>query len=499
MEAMERMTGVDRRLLRTVLLSTAVFGFLAHGFLFSNEFFSHDSISYFSYADWGFPFYLSVGRFLIPVLEWWKGGAASPWLGGMLFLLWMSLAAAGVIRILGIRSLMGQVFTCGLLCTNLSLTLAGATYVYCLDEYALALLLAVLAAGCILRGGWAALAGLGLLVLSLGIYQPYFTVAASLCLMGVLRQALEESPMMYTLGKGVYSLCLLAAGFAAYTVLWTALCGLTGTARRREGMSFSWKEIPGLAAAGLGRYARFLFTPAGVLGWLLPVLHVVLLLLLAWRLSRILPALSPCNRVLVMVCVCLLPVAFGSAGILIPADAHALTGFARELIWLLPFLREDLFPWPPKLARTAQGLICAAVVLVLWHHVVFANQAYMKKDLEKNATLTLAARILDRVENTEGYVPGETPVAFAGRLDENPYYRAAFRTAFSDLYGQTGLFSPYAATYNLGRYLTDYLHEPLVWDQDYDADGSATVGEMPPFPAAGSVRLTDGRMVVRLS
>ena len=57
----------------------------------------------------------------------------------------------------------------------------------------------------------------------------------------------------------------------------------------------------------------------------------------------------------------------------------------------------------------------------------------------------------------------------------------------------------YAATYNLGRYLTDYLNAPLVWDTEADAASWPEVEAMPAFPAAGSVALVDGTVVVKLS
>ena len=106
--------------------------------------------------------------------------------------------------------------------------------------------------------------------------------------------------------------------------------------------------------------------------------------------------------------------------------------------------------------------------------------------------------MLDRIETAEGYVPGETPVAFAGRLDRNDYWNRG-REAFADLDRTVGLWSDYAATYNLGRYLTDYLNAPLLWDTETDVAQWPEVQAMPNFPAAGSVTLVNGTLVVKLS
>ena len=156
-----------RRTALLALCATAAFSFAAHGFLFANEFFSHDSVSYFTYATGTSAFYTGIGRFAIPLYESIKGDVAAPWLIGLLFILWMTLTAVLVTELLGIRSRSGMVLTCGLLCTNLALTLTGATYVYCMDEYAFALCAAAAAAWCFARGRWWMPAGLVALVFAL--------------------------------------------------------------------------------------------------------------------------------------------------------------------------------------------------------------------------------------------------------------------------------------------------------------------------------------------
>ena len=484
-----------------VLCATVVCSFAAHGFLFSNEFFSHDSISYFTYATGSFSIYTSIGRFVIPVYELLKGDAAAPWLIGLLFILWMSLTAWLVVHLFAIRTTSGILLTCGLLCTNLALTLTGATYVYCMDEYAFTLFLAVAAVWCFHRGRWWALPGLGALVASLAIYQAYFTVAASLCLLLVMVRLRENENLSRVVLTGVRYLALLAAGFVAYYGVWTLVCSATGAAKRRVEESL-------LAEGGLGKllglvrdanvdYVKGLFDAGGVLGWWMPVVHVLLLALLGWYLLRMLmdKQLHIGNKALLLVLVCLLPTAFNSAAILLAGSATQLMTFATELLYLLPLLcREREERQGAPLRTVTVVLLCC----VLWQHVVYANQVYLKKELDKTATVSLSARIIDRIELLEGYVPGETPVAFVGRLDRNDYLNRG-RDEFQALDKTVGLWSDYSATYNLGRYLTDYLNYPLVWDTETDFSQVPEVQAMPAFPDAGGIRMVDGTVVVKLS
>ena len=122
----------------------------------------------------------------------------------------------------------------------------------------------------------------------------------------------------------------------------------------------------------------------------------------------------------------------------------------------------------------------------------------MKKALEKNATLILAGRILDQIESVEGYNPGVTPVAFAGMLSYNWKVNVA-EGEFLEIQDWTGLYNSYSATYNLGGYITRYLHYPIPLDRSRNYAELPEVRDMPMYPAPGSVQLIDGTVVVKLS
>lgn len=485
------------------LISTAVFSFAAHGYLFTNELFSHDSISYFTYTTGSFEFYTGIGRFVIPVYELLKGDVAAPWLIGQLFILWMSAAAWIAAQLLNIRSVGSIVLTSGLFCTNTALTLTGATYIYCMDEYAFALFTAVAAAWLFTRGRWWMVPGVAVLVVSLAVYQAYFTVAACFCFLVILRRLAKGESCGKAVLDGVRYLLLLAVSFAAYYGVWSLVCDASGVAKRRVEESLlaggGMAQIISLVKDANVAYVRALFDGSGVLGWLMPAVHALLLVLLAWRLVQVLVTkeLAVSNKILLALLVCLMPTAFNSVSILLAGSATQLMTFA----WELPYVLLVLCREPAENRKRTPVVRIAALVLlccVLWQHTVYANQVYMKKELDKSATISLATRIIDRVEQVEGYVPGETPVAFVGRLDRNDYLNHG-RDEFAELDHTVGLWSDYSATYNLGRYLTDYLNYPLEWDTVTDFSQYEEVQSMPVFPAVDGIQMVDGTVVVKLS
>lgn len=492
-----------KRTAMTALISTAIFSFAAHGYLFTNELFSHDSISYFTYATGSFGFYTGIGRFLIPVYECLKGDVAAPWLIGLLFIFWMSAASWITAQLLQIRSAAGVILTSGLFCTNIALTLTGATYIYCMDEYAFALFAAVLAVWLFTRGGRWMVPGVAVLVISLAMYQAYFTVAAGLCFLLILQRLTKGESCKAVVPDGVRYLGLLAVSFVVYYGIWGLVCNAVGVAKRRVEESFLSggglaKLVKAVAEANLG-YIRGLFGGSGVLDWLMLAVHAALVVLLVWRLVQILRRedLAVSGKILLVLLVCLIPTAFNSVSILLAGSANRLTTFAWELFYVLPVLCRE----PAEGKAVKPAMRTAALVLlccVLWQHTVYANQVYMKKELDKSATISLATRMIDRVEQVEGYVPGETPVAFAGRLDRNEYLNRG-RDEFAALDTTVGLWSDYSATYNMGRYLTDYLNYPLNWDTVTDFDQHSRVQAMPVFPAAGAIQMIDGTVVIKLS
>lgn len=265
-----------------------MFAFLTHGFLFTNEFFSHDSVNNWAYGINGATpnFYLSVGRFFIPVYETYKGAVVAPWLIGILFTLWTTLAGMFMTSMLGIDSRGGIVFTCGLLCCNITFALVGATYIYCLDEYALALLCATVAAFLFTRGGRFAIVGLFPLYISLGIYQAYATVTLTLCLFDMLRRTRNESRFFPLFRQGVFYLGLLVAGYLLYRVRWDALLSASGVSRLRDAPALqAFPPIERLKLAN-SMFFDFLLRPNGILAQWIFRIHVVLLLFLLWRLYK---------------------------------------------------------------------------------------------------------------------------------------------------------------------------------------------------------------------
>lgn len=488
---------------KRIVFATMVFAIICNGFLFANEFFSHDSITFLKYSTGDFQYYTGIGRFGIPLYELIKGPLVSTWIVGLLFLLWMTLSSFFTVCTLEINTLSGVILVSGLMCTNLALTLTGATYVYCMDEYAFALMLSTVAAYLFCRCRFGTVPGIVCLCGALAIYQAYFTVTLALCFLVVIQDLLENKDIKIVITCGLKYVILLLCSFFIYFALWTGCTIILGVEKLRLNeslLSSGINSIPALLAQGISGYGRFLLVESEFLGCLRPLFNIILLVLVGIKLLNYFLNFNNCleNKILLVVLFCLAPLVFNSASILLMGSASELTQFACEMIYVFfAFSQElsgDILIDYKRYRIVTSVLLCC----VLWQNIVFANQIYIKKELEKSATLSLTTRVIDRIELTEGYVSGQTPVVFIGELWKNPYLNRG-RSGTEAFAQKTGVWSDYSATYNLQNYITEYLNYPLMIEDAAQFAALEEVQDMPAFPNKDSIRIINDTVVVKLS
>ena len=172
---------------------------------------------------------------------------------------------------------------------------------------------------------------------------------------------------------------------------------------------------------------------------------------------------------------------------LLPAFALVLVERAREA-------QKKPRDWPvwAAAAGVALGMACS---------VVFSNTAYLRKQVEFDSTVAAVNRIVMTLEQTDGYVVGETPVAWVGDLGQSD--AVVYRDGLGELrgYGVSG-------SYAIGHYrtikpfFTQVMGYPLALVSEEETETlaeSEAVQAMPVFPNKGYCQLVDGVMVIRLS
>lgn len=515
MEGLTRPMEDRKRQLLFCLACVFIWGLMAHAYGFLHSSFSHDSLLEFNGDGLSNRIRISNGRFLSPVCRWiFRTNMTLPWLVGVLGLLWIGLSAYLILRLSRLKTPAAAILVSGFLTANLTVSATAATFLHDFDCDMLALLMAVGAVFCWNRGKWGFLPGAVLVMLSLGLYQSYICVSIVLILFVCITELLDGEKAKSVIFKGLRACAMLLLGGIIYYVLMKLVVRLSGIQmlsnvynsldRPAKLLEASWFDIRYVFKATYRLYFERIIQvlspfPAVTQGATAVLLAVSGIALIAEVLS---PKVGWIEKLLVLILAALVPfggnlmhfVTMGSAD-------HELMVYSYWLIYLLPLLPLPRLPWD-KLAKPISWVkpVCAGLIVVLiCAQVQVANVLYLKKDLEQDAYLSVMTRVIYRMEDTEGYIPGETPVVMVGlpqQLNDTipgfEAYRKPNGMWMTDVlnYGDSGHWAAYF------KYI---LLNPAKIVSGSKMTDDPRVQALPCYPAQGCTAIIDGTLFVKLS
>ena len=278
---------------RAAFLACFVSGLLIHLFAFTNIIPNSDGLS--RVFD---PQQMTVsGRWFLHYASILNSFTQMPALIGVLSLVLLSLAAAGVVAVLSFHSRALSAFA-GVLMAAFPCLGYTFLYMFTASAYCLAILLAVLAVYLAQKGGWLrSLAGCVLLALSMGVYQAYAALAVALSLLAVFRACLNpRSDLRKTARMGFRFVGCLTLGAALYYGVLQIFLAVKGLelldylGMNQAGGGYPVAQLPGLILSVYKQVFVFFFWPNGSNPFTTPVLAVLDLLLLLLAASCLLAA-----------------------------------------------------------------------------------------------------------------------------------------------------------------------------------------------------------------
>ena len=137
---------------------------------------------------------------------------------------------------------------------------------------------------------------------------------------------------------------------------------------------------------------------------------------------------------------------------------------------------------------------------VSWQYVVDANQLFFKKDMNRQANLSMMTRVTEDIEEYDGYVREKTPVLFIG----TPTHQLAAYKVMPALSGYTGdhhysqishehIFPVYY------QYVMQLRIKLCDGQRKEELQADERVKQMPTYPQEGSIQMIDDILVVKLS
>lgn len=493
-----------------ICLCTAGFSLLAHGYRYLSMSFSGDAMLL---SQVGEELYqISLGRFLQPVYWQIRGYITAPLLIGLFATGFLCLSAAIIVDLLRLSHPLHIALTCGILAANETLAVSNATYLPWTDVYMLALLFCVLGVFVFYRypHGW--LFSPLLYCISLGLYQSYLPAAATLVILLLLLETLEGGSVASIWQRGFKACLSLLLGLLLYAAVLHIVTRVSGAQMSNDYNGVGrvgippLRDIPGLLIETYITPLKLLFVPdAQVMSWHVTTvpaeIHLLLFGFAAPLLLRRFLHASPGAKLTAIFLLAILPLGMNFVQFIAQGIASGLTIYAYYLLYLLPVaLSARAAALPHRAARFCSAACSILLSVLLALNIMFSNQMAVKRDLEFYSTASAMARVLDRAEQTQGYIPGETPVVLIGMLTSSPI--AMERPGFETVAKAQGMRYTYGAAYETSNYwyLQMALGEPInLVSHKERRKLTRSAPDLAAFPKEGCCQIIDGYLYLRLN
>lgn len=490
----------------STFLTALIVGFITHMRVFVNDIPNHDGMSSLFFDQ----NMITSGRWFLRVACGISSDYTLPWLIGVLCVLYLAATAVLLQRFFQVE----HTYTAMLLAAVLTVypTLASNfAYIFTADGYMLALFLAVLAVFLVEKSKFGFIWGAIALGFSMGIYQAYISFAMILAVYAVCRawffgKKLKEKwnitwryIAMGGIGAGIY--------FGMLQILLalqkTSLSGYQGIG---EGNSKPLIETI------IQIYKDFaVHTLQGNIlmqkGWLMAAVIVlfitagVVLVIALWKAGSLTNIWTYLSAVVAVV---ILPVCFNAILVISPdVTYHALMRYQWVLIPMIGIVIVDrhgdkvckgLFS---EIIVSWIGLLMA--VVIAFQYVVICNIGYFNLEKKYEKTYAYCLRMLEQMEETEGYYHG-MPIVMIGVVGDHYLPSTDLTTGVTDsLIGINGDYLFYTAE-NYRAFMEYYFGVRIKLVDIQDVPSYISTPEyiqLEVFPKENSMKVVDGVLYIR--
>lgn len=493
---------------RVPFLSTLIFGFLAHTFAFTNKLVNHDEVqSLFSKGGT-----VVVGRWGLGALDSIFPNISMPWIYGVITIFLLAVSVCILVCVLKIRDKWMQVLAAGFVITFPSLT-GTFSYMFTSNSYAVAFLMAVLSVWLIQhKSVWYWLSALICLVFSLSIYQAYITITASVLVLILIRQLLEDADAPSVFRRGVAYVVFLVLALGIYyvsTQLILKLMHLSFSGYATRSLTVKPSEL--LDNARLAYEYFFLNFREGSMG-LIPTqfsrtLHLLLLIcaavLLILRILRM--RKNVFSLLLLAGLVGIFPLSVNCIYLFISRwSIHTLVAYGFVCTYLLILVLADgalTQPAAMKLAElcrraslNAMAILSAVIIMI---NIYVANGSHLALYLRYENAYAFYTSLIADMKMSPDFTEG-TRLAVIGIWEDPDFYSE--NLDFTNFITGTKGIKP--DSYSKERFMQYYLGFTIPFaseEEQAQIAASPEYAEMPVYPYYGSMRKFGDILVVKLS
>lgn len=496
------------------VIFTFIIGMLAHSYMYFNNAVSNDSLNEFITWDNVRQFKSETGRGLVVFyLQYIRGIITVPYLVGFFSLIYISISLYLISKIFDIKSDITLLLISTIMVLNMTVISLTATYIHDLDVDMLAMLMATLSIYLLTKYNKGYIYGIIPLTISLALYQAYISLAITLVIFKFILELINKKDSSEVLYYGAKCILMIIGAGVFYLILVKIIVSVTGI-EITKGKYNSIAKLLTLTPENLVVYIKNtwiytvgkLINPPTILNENLNItIHIILLLLIFYfMIKKIITNKLKFKSILVVaIIVIITPIVMNISRVLMRDFSHDVMHYSIFMIYLLPLIfvdREinvgDFIKFKNKAYIIAILLI---ISFIMFGNFRFANTAYLIKDFEQDANMSLFIRINYDMNNVDEYKDGDTPVAFVGRPLNQIRRNRDFTLRIT---GMSRSFVPY---YSYSERYKAYFNYILMMDTVFVSEKEIDriredqrVINMPVYPSKDSIQMVDGVLVVKI-
>lgn len=497
------------------MIFTFIWGLVTHGYMFLNNSISHDSLNEFINNEQTFAIKMAVGRIFVPYYQSiFRGDIAVPWLSGILALIYIGFAVFLIAKMFGFHSNGKLLIISGIFAANLTVISAATAYINDIDADMMAMLLAVISVWLWKKYKYGFLVGIVPLVFTMGLYQSYLSVAITLVLFILILDLLQNKSFKSVTIFGLKAVAMIASAGLIYFISMKAILHFTATTISSGDynsidsiLSLSFKEIIALTVRIYYYTIVKIFSPVSFMPLTVSRIVYGLMIIMAGTviIKKILgKEIKIKEKILILLLTALIPLGMNICEVLANGTSHLLMHFSLWLVYLFVLLLIDkTVREKGSFLKNTRAYLCYAIILItLFSNVRMANICYLEKDYEKGANLSFYTELVNDMKEYDGYIQGETEVVFVGK----PSTSIILPEKFEIVRSLTGMdYMPFVTGASVPSYFINYfkyvLMSPTVFANEevwVAMRKSDETKQMSVYPAEGSMKMIDGKLVVKL-
>lgn len=491
-------------------MSAIVIGLITHLYMIVNKFPNMDSMSNF-YFDQNM---VTSGRWFLK----YACGISSYYdlnlVNGLLAIVFLAISAVYVVLFFDVKRKPSMILISAVMVTFPAVA-ATMSYMYTVDGYMLGLLMAILAAYITKKHKFGFIFGAILLALSLGTYQTYMTATVLLCIFDIIFSLTENEDIYDVWNKGYkYLIMGLGGGVIYFVVLKIFLAVEHKKLDSYQGINeietFNLAAMPERIAEVFHDFGAFMFKGR------IFVNNFVTMVIMSIIVSVTLVAIFVLfgkngafkkwyNWLVLAICIALIP--FGTNFMLLFTSGIEQNHLLMRMQWVFFIVAAIVtaermivaFESIKEKLVVAKTLTVVLVGILCYNFFLMDNIAYFNLQQRYEKTYAYCVRLLDRIEQTEGYYQG-MPICMVGEISKSSYPSTDLTKDITEkIKGTDGDWVLYkGAQYE--EFMKNYLGASLnILEGDYVIDMyySEEYSEMTSFPDKGSIKIVNGIMYIK--